>query len=173
MAKPPPVHELEFLKLSANHGELTRKMATLGCPSPDVNEFAKHICEAWFRLGEDHLAEARLLFAAGCKRATYSRAYYAAYNASKSTRYMVQGAVSLKGDDHGKASTELPNDFPNLVAWAGTVSSLYQHRLRADYDNWSTTASDLVISPADAIKHASDFVSAARSYLNSKFGMSL
>lgn len=173
MSKKPPVHELEFLKLSANHLELARKLSTLGCPAPDLHLYAQHVCEAWFHLGEEHLAEAKKLIAANCPRAAFSRAYYAAYNASKGTRYIAQGFVSLKGDDHGKASTDLPGDFPNDAVWAGKISLLYEHRLHADYDNWSNTAADLTLTPADAVAEAESFINEARAYLNSKYGMTL
>jgi hypothetical protein len=103
MSKQPPVHELEFLKLSGNHCELARKLATLTVTSHDLRAYAKFVCKAWFALGVEHLTESKLLLAASCRRATLSRAYYAAYNVSKSARYIAQGFVSLKGDDHDLA----------------------------------------------------------------------
>ena len=57
--KAPPVHELEFLKFSANHLELSRKLTTLGCTTPELGFYAQHVCVAWFRLGEQHLSEAK------------------------------------------------------------------------------------------------------------------
>jgi|GEM_PF-2870818 len=168
-----PVHELEFLKLSANHLELARKLTMLGWPTPDLASYAQHVCTAWFRLGEEHLVEAKKILAAGCHRACFSRAYYAAYNASKGVRYMVQGFVSLKGDDHSKASSDLPGDFPDVGSWASRVSKLYEHRLRADYDNWDTTASEHTLKPDEAVAEAEAFIQAARNYLNAKCGMTL
>lgn len=173
MSKSPPVHELQFLKLFANHAELSNRLLLLGCPTSDIQQFAMHVCEAWFHLGEEHLAEAKKLLAAGCLRATYSRAYYAAYNASKGARYLVKGIVSLKGDDHGKASSDLPDDFPNVATWGMKVSVLYENRLRADYENWSTTTKEFTINPDDAVADAEAFVAETRVYLNGKFGMSL
>ena len=173
MSKKPPVDELEFLKLSANHLDLARKLSTLGFSTPDLNQYAQHVCEAWFRLGEEHLAEAKKLLLVGCPRAVFSRAYYAAYNASKGARYIVQGFVSLKGDDHGKASTDLPGDFPNVATWASRISVLYEHRLHADYDNWSNTSAGFILTPADAVDEAVAFINEARIYLNSKCGMTL
>lgn len=173
MSKKPPVNELEFLKLSANHLELARKLSTLGFLTPDLHQYAQHVCEAWFRLGEEHLAEAKKLLLADCPRAAFSRAYYAAYNASKGARYIVQGFVSLKGDDHAKASTELPGDFPNDAAWASRISVLYEHRLHADYDNWSNTSADFILTPAKAVDEAEEFINEARTYLNLKYGMTL
>lgn len=168
-----PVHELEFLKLSTNHLEFARKLSTLGWPTPDLARYAQHVCTAWFQLGEEHLAEAKKILAVGCPRACFSRAYYAAYNASKGVRYMVQGFVSLKGDDHSKASSDLPGDFPDVGSWASRVGKLYEHRLRADYDNWGTTASEHTMKPDEAIAEAEAFIHAARHYLNAKCGMTL
>lgn len=171
MTKRPPVSELEFLKLSGNHNELTRKLTTLAVPTPAIREYAAYVCEAWFRLAEEHLAESKLALAASCRRASLSRAYYAAYSASKSTRYIVQGSVSLRGDDHGKASQDLPGDFPDVAAWAQRITVLYENRLRADYDNWSATQSEFTLTPTQAVAEAESFVAAARAYLNSTYGI--
>lgn len=173
MSKKPPVNELEFLKLSANHLDLARKLSTLGFLTPDLYQNAQYVCESWFRLGEEHLAEAKNLLSVGCPRSVYSRAYYAAYNASKGTRYIAQGFVSLKGDDHGKASTELPGNFPNIATWASRISILYEHRLHADYDNWSNTSEGFTLTPANAIAEAEAFINVARTYLNTNCGMTL
>jgi hypothetical protein len=173
MAKRPPVSEVEFLRLSSNHGEFSRKLATLAVPGADVLEYAKHVCECWFRLAEEHLAEADRALAATCNRAVFSRSYYAAYNASKATRYLVRGAVSMKGDDHGAASGDLPDDLPNVEDWSQRIIRLYEHRLRADYDNWPTTAKSHTMAPAETITTARDFLQEVRMYLNAKFGMTL
>lgn len=173
MPKPPPVHELEFLRISANHYQFAKKLTSLGVGSANIGEFARHVCASWFQLGELHLAEAQKLVKAGIPRATLSRAYYAAYNASKATRYLSQGSVSLKGDDHGKASTDLPMDFPNVAHWAQRVTVLYENRLRADYDNWQTTPTDFTLTPDAAVDIAQEFIDEVRHYLNTKYGMTL
>lgn len=173
MRKALPVHEREFLRISANHREFSKKLATLGFQSSDFEGFAEQVCEAWFRLCEAHLSEARVLLKAGAPRATLSRAYYAAYNASKAARYLAQGSVSLKGDDHGKASTDLPDDFPDQANWARRMITLYENRLRADYDNWSSTSTDFTLTPDSAYRDAAEFVEAVRGYLNTKYGVQL
>jgi uncharacterized protein (UPF0332 family) len=170
MPKRPPVHELEFIKLSRNHGELSANLTTIGIPSPDVLEYAKHICECWFKLAETHLADATAALAANCPRAVISRSYYAAYNASKAARYLVKGGVSFKGNDHASASTDLPGDLPNVAQWAQDITVLYEHRLRADYDNWADTAASNTLTPGDAIAKATAFVEEVRAYVNVKFG---
>jgi hypothetical protein len=136
-AQPPTVTELEFLKLTTNHGEFANKLRTLGHPqsADSVHRNSVHVGLCWFRLGIEHLADANAAAAAQRTRSVYSRSYYAAYNVSKGMRYIVGGSVSLKGDDHHKAS-ELPDDFPDGDRWSETVTNLYENRLRADYDNW-------------------------------------
>ncbi len=173
MPKRPPIDELEFLKQVPNHAELVRKLQLIGIAAPDVQEYAEYICECWFKLALEHLVEARSAQTSGCFRSVFSRSYYAVYNASKAARYVVSGTVSLKGDDHGRAAADLPGDLPNLVQRSKEVTTLYEHRLRADYDNWSGTASNHTLSPADAIAMATAFVDEVRNYINAKFGMSL
>lgn len=172
MATPPPVSELEFLKLSGNHLELARKLSTLAFDAPQLVEYAKHVSQAWFRLAEAHLAEAKTMNLAAAPRAAYSRAYYAVYNASKAARYIREGFVSLKGDDHAKA-TDLPGDFPDVANWGMKIAELYEHRLRADYDNWSATGGSFTLGAAQAISRAENFVDETRGYLTSKCGMTL
>ena len=173
MAKQPPVSEQDFLRLTNNHNELSRKLANLNCHTPDILEFAKFVCEAWFKLGEEHLAEAKQLAQIGSVRGTCSRAYYAAYNASKAIRYLNNGFVSLKGDDHARASSELPDDFPDAATWSEKLSRLYELRLWADYDNWTTTIASLSSETTKAITDAEAFIGAARTFVNFKFTMTL
>ncbi len=172
MAKAPPVHERKFLELVPNHAESVRKLATLGVSAPDVTLYAFHVGQCWIRLAEEHLQDARLAESAGARRAAFSRAYYAVYNASKAVRYIVVGAVSLKGDDHRQAQN-LPDDFPDVDQWSLRIMRLYENRLRADYDNWNSTNSEFSMSSADALSFAGTFVSMTKTYLNTKFGITL
>jgi hypothetical protein len=107
MAKPPIIDEREFLKLTRNHGEFCQKLRLLGLPaaSTDLVENAYHVGLSWLRLADEHMKDGKVAANAGGDRASYSRSYYAAYNASKSVRYIVTGAVSLTGDDHRFKST--------------------------------------------------------------------
>lgn len=172
MPKQPPIHELKFLKYVPNHGELGRKLSELQLAAPDLAEYARHVAKCWYRLAESHLDDAQKARAVNCERATFSRAYYAAYNASKAIRYLVNGAVSLKADDHQKAP-ELPDDFPTPDVWSEKITKLYENRLLADYDNWSTTASEHSMTQDQALNAARDLLHETRNYLNSKYGMSL
>jgi uncharacterized protein (UPF0332 family) len=172
MGKKPPIDEVEFLRRVRNHGELSRCLSDLNLPAPDLPEYVRHVAECWFRLGADHLDEAERANTVGCARTTLSRAYYAAYNASKAIRYLVYGVVSLKGDDHGKASS-LPDDFPEPDKWAEKITDLYVNRLLADYDNWSSTATTHTLTPESALKCASQFLDTAREYVDNKFGITL
>jgi hypothetical protein len=172
MAKAPPVHELVFLKLVPNHAESVKKLDTLGVLAPDLTLYARHVGRCWFLLAEEHLLVAQKAEKAGARRSAFSRAYYAAYNASKAARYIVNGIVSLKGDDHNQAQ-KLPDDFPDVDQWSHRITQLYENRLRADYDNWVSTSADFSITSADAIAFADQFVSTTRAYLKAKFGIIL
>lgn len=173
MPKKPPVSELQFLKISANFRELSQKLTVLGLSAPDIREYANHVCECWFKLAEEHLVDARSALASNSVRSAYSRAYYAAYNASKAARYFTAGFVSLKGDDHAKAATDLPDDLTDVEQWSRTIVSLYEHRLRADYDNWSDTQQMHSISSTDAVRLADEFVQIVRAYMATKHGVTL
>jgi hypothetical protein len=173
MSKRPPVHESDFLKLTRNHGELTSKLTAIGIAAPDILEYAKYIGQCWFKLAEEHLAEARKAHAGECLRALFSRAYYSMYNASKAVRYIVHGSVSLKGDDHKRASADLPDDLPNVARWSQQLTLLYEDRLRADYDNWSDTQASNSFDPAGSIAIATEFLEEVRAYINAKYGMGL
>ena len=170
MPNQPPVHEREFIKLSKNHQELASKLNVMGVPAPVLLDYAKFVCKRWFLLAEEHLNEARAALLSAHSRTTFSRAYYASYNVSKAMRYLVNGEVSLKGDDHGKASADLPNDLPDVAHWAEEITRLYEHRLFADYDNWIDTQANMKLNPHDATEIATQFIEHARDYINNKFG---
>lgn len=173
-ATKPPIHELEFLRLTSNHLELSRKLNTLSFQNPLLHEHAEYVGKMWFNLGNNHLSEAKSMLRLKSKphRAIFSRSYYAAYNASKCIRYLTAGLVSLKGDDHGKA-TDLPPDFPDKEKWAKSLATLYENRLRADYDNWTTTAADFSETSSNAVNSAEKFIAAARAYINNKIGSNI
>lgn len=167
-----PTDERRFLKSIRNHAEFRRTLTDLSMLNdlPSFDNQVLTITACWMKLGDEHLADAIAAHNAGCDRATFSRAYYAVYNASKAVRYQVNGVVSLKGDDHQRAP-ELPDDFPDVDRWSKAVAALYEHRLRADYDNWSNTASENALSPNDCISQAQAFVAECRQYLFDKFGV--
>ena len=169
-----PTDERRFLKNIRNHAEFRRNLSDLLMVTdlPVFDGIIVAITASWFNLGEEHLADAIAAHAAGRIRAAYSRAYYAAYNASKAVRYHVSGVVSLKGDDH-QAATELPDDFPDVDRWSKLVAALYEHRLRADYDNWRNTASENTLLPSDCIAKAQEFLVQCREYLLQKYGVTL
>jgi uncharacterized protein (UPF0332 family) len=169
-----PTDERRFLKNIRNHAEFRRNLSDLSMVTDlhvlDGRVVAITAC--WMTLGDEHLADAIAAHSVGRIRATYSRAYYAAYNASKAVRYHVNGVVSLKGDDH-HAAPELPDDFPDVDRWSKFVATLYEHRLRADYDNWSTTSSENSLAPSDCVSQAQQFLAECRQYLLDKFGVTL
>lgn len=173
-ATKPPVHELDFLKLTSNHLELSRKLNTLSFQNPLLSQHAEYVGKMWFDLGENHLNEAKSMLRLKNKphRAIFSRSYYAAYNASKCIRYLTAGFVSLTGEDHGKA-TDLPKDFPDKEKWAKNLATLYENRLRADYDNWTTTAGEFSETSSSAVDSAENFIVTARAYINNKIGSNI
>lgn len=173
MAKQPPIAELEFIKITRNHADFTQKLRLLNLQSADIAEYAKHIAKCWFSLALEHLADAKVALNNNSRRATYSRSYYAAYNASKAARYVVSGVVSLKGDDHAQASTNLPRDIPEVAKWSQIVTQLYECRLHADYDNWSVVAVNLPLTPEEALASASEFIDAVKVYTSEKTGLTL
>ena len=175
MAKTPvPTDERRTLDLLRNHGELKSTLVSLTMRS-DLGVLDSHIAAIagkWFELGRLHLNDALGLDVTASPRAAYSRAYYAAYNASKAVRYVVRGTVSLKGDDHKKIA-DLPDGFPNVDSWTSQLPLLYEHRLRADYDNWTNTTSENVLPPADCVKMAGDFISEAATFLLAEYGLTI
>lgn len=174
MVKAPPLEELDFIKLTQNHGKFCAALRVLGYKSTSqgIAEFAHHVGLCWLQLAIEHLQDAKAARSSGCNRSTYSRSYYAVYNASKAVRFLVTGSVSLNADDHKKAS-ELPDDFPDVEKWANVIIGLYEHRLRADYDNWSSTASQHSMRIEEAVDLAEQFTNAAKQYLEGKLGITL
>jgi hypothetical protein len=171
---PKPTDERLFLKGVKNHAEFGNLLKELALAHDQAAYDKKvvQVASCWFNLSQEHLKEARAAATSRCARSTYSRSYYAAYNASKAVRYLVYGQVSLRGDDHAKAS-ELPDDFPNLAKWTTMISTLYEHRLRADYDNWKNTLGEHTISPGDCISHAEQFMNDCAQYAKTKYGVTL
>jgi hypothetical protein len=168
------VSEVEFLRLTGNHGQFCEKLRLLGhiFVSNEIKKNVLHVGLAWMQLAQEHLEDARAALATTRSRMIFSRSYYAVYNASKAVRYIVNGTVSLKGDDHHNAS-DLPDDFPNVQKWSEMIPKLYEHRLLADYDNWRSTASEFSLRPDEAVSLASDFVDNSRAYLKARLGANL
>jgi hypothetical protein len=171
-SRPTPTDERRFLELVKNHGEMRRLLTDLSMVQ-DMAVLRQHVASVagcWLRLGEEHLAEARACAQARLVRAVYSRSYYAAYNASKAVRFVVQGFVSLRGDDH-RAVAELPDRFPNVDKWTARLQEMYRHRLLADYDNWRDSDAERNIKPDDSIQSAEEFIGECRKYLRDEYGV--
>jgi len=163
-----PKSDLIFLQNTGNYREFSRKLDELGIPSDSVKRSAQLHARCWFDLARDHLADAKAAASLSRNRAAYSRSYYAAYNASKAVRYLHEGWVSLKGDDHGKAP-ELPDDFPSVDIWSARITNLYRHRLRADYDNWSDSWTLQKSTVEECVYQSEQFVEAARVYIEKTY----
>jgi hypothetical protein len=167
---PITLSELEFLKLTANHAEYSNKLRKLGLAqaSDKIRRDAYAIASCWYRLALDHLEDAEHALRGPKIRSVYSRSYYAAYNASKALRYIHHGAVNLTGDDHKKA-VDLPDDFPRSADFSAQITTLYEHRLLADYDNWRDTGTRFTLDPRVSIELAREFVEAVREFAYEKY----
>jgi hypothetical protein len=164
--------ERRTLELLRNHAEFKGTLLSLTM-NGDLLILESHVhavARKWFALARIHYDDASAVDAAVNPRSMYSRAYYAAYNASKAVRYVVRGFVSLRGDDHKKVA-DLPDKFPDVDSWVSRLPQLYEHRLRADYDNWSNTASENLLSPLDCLATARDFINVAEQFLLSDYGL--
>ena len=163
----------EILKLG-NHREARRILQNVSGAEnlPWFDAAGDAIARKWFRLAQQHMRAAHGF--EGLPRAwrvVVSRSYYAAYNASKSVRFYVDGRVSLGSDDHKKVG-DLPEDFPDRGHWSNFATELRRDRNLADYDPWSHTRRELTYQPQDARIAVNQFVTACRDYLRSR-GLSL
>jgi len=171
----PPITELEFIQKVRNHREFSSKIGLLCSDDAAtlVESYAAYVAWRWAKLGVSHLEEAKKAKAAKMTRAVYSRSYYACYNLSKAVRFLSEGSVSLKGDDHQKAP-DLPNDFPDRDKVSRGITDLYQCRLIADYDNWTGYGKKTYsLSVTDAIKFSNYFKQLVRSVLRQQYGISI
>jgi hypothetical protein len=162
------------LELLKNHAEFKATLVslTMNGDLPTLDSHVNAVARKWFELARIHYTDALAADAGSNARSVYSRSYYAAYNASKAVRYVANGAVSLRGDDHRKVA-DLPGKFPDVDAWVSKLPLLYEHRLRADYDNWSDTASENVFTPADCLAMAAEFLDTAANFLLTDYGLTL
>lgn len=168
---PASTDERRTLELLKNHGEFKATLILLSMKGdlPLLESYVHAVARRWFELAKEHYADASNTNSRTSPRAVYSRAYYAVYNASKSVRYIARGQVSLKGDDHRKVA-DLPDNFPNVDSWAAKLQILYEHRLRADYDNCSGTTTENMLSAAQCVEDAGDFLEIAAQFLQSEYG---
>jgi hypothetical protein len=155
--------ERGVLELLKNHAEFKTTLVslTMNGDLPRLEAHVHAVARKWFELARLHYADAAAADIRKNPRAVYSRSYYAAYNASKAVRYVVRGFVSLRGDDHRKVA-DLPTTFPGVDSWVAQLPLLYEHRLRADYDNWSDTPAENVLSPGDCLAASAAFLKAGR-----------
>jgi hypothetical protein len=150
-----------------NHAEFKSKLTRLNLTSDFavLDAAVVDVVKSWFQLARLHGEELADLDPDKLPRAVYSRAYYAAYSASKAVRYMSRGIVSLHGDDHRKVS-DLPDSFPDVDTWARDLQVMYEHRLRADYDNWTQTSSQHTLKPKECGELAQRFLTVCETFLN-------
>jgi hypothetical protein len=166
--------ERRALALLKNHAELKTTLVslTMSHDLPILEGHVHAVARRWFDLARMHYADASTVDPAANPRTVYSRAYYAVYNASKAVRYVVRGSVSLKGDDHRKVA-DLPDSFPEVDSWSTKLPFLYEHGLRADYENWSDTESENQLSPVECLTVAREFLAVSEQFLLSEYGLKI
>ena len=157
-----------------NHAEFKQRLTRLKLSNdlPILDASVVAVTTKWLNLAHQHMTELIRLDVLQAPRAAYSRAYYAAYNASKAVRYQCKGIVSLKGDDHQKVA-DLPDAFPDVDSWTRNLQLMYEHRLRADYDNWSNTFTENTLKPDECVALATKFVATCTEYLNKGYGIKI
>lgn len=154
-----------------NHGLVKRVLSSFcGTTSLEfLDEAVRRQARAWFRLGVEHARVARALSGKKTRdwRSVVSRAYYAAYNASRAVRYLVDGQVQMDVTDHKKVG-ELPRDFPDRGDWTVFLTDLHDARNKSDYDPWPETIRELPRTPGELLSGAATFLRAAAEYLRGR-----
>lgn len=161
-------------KVLNNHADFKARLVSLTMHGdlPILESHVHSVARRWFELARMHFADASAVDKLLNPRSVYSRSYYAAYNASKAVRYIVRGAVSLHGDDHKKVA-DLPSNFPDVDSWMEKLPLLLEHRLRADYDNWSGTSAENQLSPDNCLEISREFLDISEQFLFSEYGLKL
>jgi hypothetical protein len=163
------MHQSFFRKIR-NHIELRNILVAIGkgIEFSWFDDATATICRRCFRLSQQHLRIAGQLAISNRNwRSTISRCYYAAYNASRSVRYLVSGFVKLDGEDH-KHVGDLPDDFPDRANWSNFTVELRRDRNTADYEPWDRIRRSLTFDPDEALEKTHGFVRVCRDYLKQK-----
>lgn len=134
----------------------------------NVQEIAKLTVEldknvaALFGLGHSH-------FTFACTinnndwRQKISRLYYAAYNVRRAVVLKHSGTFSTDSSDH-KNVDQLPDTIGNRQSHIVNLRDLREDRNLADYSHFAG-ASDLMISPNDALIFVTQFIADCRQFL--------
>jgi len=126
------------------------------------------VARRWVLLGECHLRNAKARAAKPREwRALVSRTYYAAYNVSRSVRYVVTGSVRLDVKDHQEVG-ELPDDFPDRALWSTFLVDLRKDRNLADYEPWKDMRMGLSHRPSESVRKVAVFIRTAKAYLRGR-----
>ena len=135
---------------------------------PWYDENVHQVVRRWLVLASQHLGVARHLAARPRQwRSTVSRSYYAAYNASRSVRYFVDGQVKLTAEDHQSVG-DLPDDFPNKGVWSSFLTDLRKDRNIADYEPWLGARKTLSLPPHDSYLKTRELLTVCRAYLRGR-----
>jgi len=153
-----------------NHAKILNLLSQMagGANLSWYNDRVHAVARQWLLLAYQHLHIARQLVGKPRHwRAAVSRSYYAAYNASRSVRYVVRGQIRLDGEDH-QAVGDLPDDFPLKAKWSTFLTDLRKDRNIADYDAWPGIRGSLSLEPTRSFSSAQEFVKTSRAYLRGR-----
>ncbi len=132
------------------------------------HDAVRNVAHYWLLLASQHLRVARQLVSEPrVWRTVVSRSYYAAYNASRSVRYLVKGSVKLDATDHQDVG-DLPDDFPRRAAWSTLLTEMRKDRNIADYEPWTGIRSSLSHAPSVSLARADEFLRESKAYLRAK-----
>lgn len=134
----------------------------------DAHELAKLTTEldrhvtALFALGEGHFNFATTISNTEWRQ-KISRLYYAVYNVRRAVVLKNSGGFSTDSSDHRNVD-QLPDAVANRQAHIVSLRDLREDRNLADYSHHAD-ASDLVISPNEAMTFATGFLTDCRQFL--------
>jgi hypothetical protein len=161
-----PVYLVDF----PNHGKVRKALASVFTRRSlaKYDAAVSSTVRSYLRLAA---AQLRVATASGTNgdawRTLVSRAYYAAYNASKAVRLYVYGFTANDASDH-KNVGELPDDFPTHAQWTSKLIDMRFDRNVADYEPWPGSKAKLKKIPPTTLTDAQQFVTAVRVYLKGK-----
>lgn len=164
MTKRPHILEL------GNHAEVLRLLKKMAGKSK-FNWYHDNVREtgrSWFLLAAQHLRVAHRLDGQPRNwRAVVSRSYYAAYNVSRTVRYLVNGFVKFDASDHTIVG-DLPKDFPQRALWSTFLVDLRKDRNIADYEPWAGVRATLSQEPRITLDKVKQFTKESKEYLRTK-----
>lgn len=118
-----------------------------------------------FNLGVEHYEFANSLHRARWRQ-IISRAYYGAYNITKSIRLLNDGGFTTDSSDHKKCG-ELPVGFNSASTYSNKIKQLRDDRNLSDYDHLAEEL-DLAFSVAEYLQTVSALIEDGKNFMLSK-----